>query len=117
MNHRRQEEWWRPVVSRATMALLGVALLWGGFKCFSVAADLREDHRKRVEQGQMPRTGRTSRASGAHLPTLIGGALVTLGGGLVILAVLPLSLMQKIGVGGTSLHDQPDVGTGRMHKF
>lgn len=117
MKHRKQEEWWRPVVSRATMAVLGIALVWGALKCFSVAADLRADHRNRVEQGQFPRTGRTSRASGAHLPTLIGGVLVTLGGGLVILSVLPLSLMQKIGIGGTSLHDQPDVRTGRMYKF
>jgi len=109
------EQWWRPIVSRATMAVLGMALLWGAWKCFNTAAYLRDDYRKRVAQGELPRTRRN--ASGAHLPMLMGAALSFGGGALVLLSVTPLGFIHKIGIGGTTLHDRPDVHPGGVRRF
>ena len=101
----QKEEWWRPLVSRAMMLLLGAALLWGGIKCIRTASWLRADHRARVERGEATdvRLGRRRDASGATLPMLAGIGLVTVGGAFAVLAVLPLNLMEKIGPGNTSL--------------
>lgn len=115
MGQPESEQWWRPIVSRVTMAVLGIALLWGAWKCFSTAAYLRDDHRQRVARGEMPRTRRST--SGAHLPMLIGVALSVGGGALVLLSVLPLGVIQKIGIGGTTLHDRPDVHPGGVRRF
>ena len=104
---KKEDEWWRPVVSRGTMLVLALLLLWGGFKCFKTASYLREDYAQRVERGETPaRTGRRrASASGAGLPTLAGVVLVVLGGGLGVLAVLPMNLMEKINPSASTLDD------------
>jgi hypothetical protein len=83
----------REIVGRASMAVLAIALIWGGVKCFGVAAELKADADRRYED-QSSRTRR--RSSGAVLPLAAGVVLVLVGGPLLLGAVVPVSVMAKV---------------------
>ena len=76
----------KEIIGRAALAIIGLALLWGGWKCMAVAAEIREETRKERREA-FTRRGRRMGAAG--LPMAIGIALLAGGGLFTLGAILP----------------------------
>jgi hypothetical protein len=103
----------RELVGRAAMAVLGLALLWGGVKCFATASELKaDDDRRYVERGSPPYR---KRHSGAYLPFAIGVVLCLFGAPLVFAAVVPVSWTARLlgRPNQITLHENPEPGGSR----
>lgn len=80
----------RNLISRGAMAVLALALLYGGYRCIAKGNDLRREYQE-ANQGGEPfnRRGRRVSPSGSTLPYAAGGLLVLVGGVFAVAAVLP----------------------------
>ena len=103
----------KELVGRGALLLMGLMLLYGGWKCLAVSSEIRQSvNELRGESGSrtIPRTRRTGGASG--LPFLIGIVLMA-GGGLITLgAVLPTGTFEKMFGGAPK-----NVGLGQGHSW
>jgi hypothetical protein len=81
------------VISRTTMGVVGLALLFGGFKCLSTARALWKEY-EQTSSYQRPDISPNSN-SGAEVPALIGAVLVLLGGFLAFAAVVPVAVVAR----------------------
>ena len=105
---REPESLAREVVGRAAIALMGIALLWGSYRCFRAGADIQRD----VSERAAARVDRP-RAGGSGAPVFFGVVLALFGGPLALAAVVPVSVMEKL-LGpqrNTTLWENPDVQT------
>lgn len=76
------------IVSHATMAVVGVSLLFGGYKCLRVAYRIGSD----FSEGQQQ-----SRSGGIFVAILvIGIGLILVGAALCLGAVVPTSRLEKM---------------------
>ena len=75
------------VVSRATMAIVALAMLFGGYKCLSVANGIRQEYVQSSNYGH---------DSGAGLPAMIGIGLLIVGGFFLLAAVVPVGLLARL---------------------
>jgi hypothetical protein len=81
----------REIVGRCAMGVMGLALLWGGVKCFRVGWAIRADlaeHRGRAYD--------IDQAKGMGLPIGVGVVLVLLGAPLAVAAVVPVDVFAKL---------------------
>ena len=76
----------REIISRTAMAVLGLALLYGGYRCLRIGWQFQREYR---EQHPSQAYRQQRRSSGAGLPILIGAVLVISGAPFVLAAVLP----------------------------
>src|SRR4051794_21538395 len=83
----------REIISRAAMAVLGVGLLYGGFRCLKTGWEFQREFREKHPSGAS-RYGR--RWSGAGLPILIGSVLVLLGAPFALAAAVPPNWFAKV---------------------
>jgi len=94
------------VVSRATMAVVALAMLFGGYKCLSFASRIRQEyiHSPQYDAHQIhPNIGSDS---GANLPAMIGIGLLIVGGFFLLAAVVPVELLSRLVSPPTAtLHD------------
>jgi hypothetical protein len=101
----------REIISRVAMAVLGLGLLYGGYKCLRTAYDFNEEARERQVKMTASTASRPPRRdSGAGLPGLIGAVLVLLGAPFALASVLPTSVFARI-MGPPNqigLHEQPE---------
>jgi hypothetical protein len=83
----------RAVISRCTLGLVSLALLYGSYRCIRLSLNLMEEARQtRAQQSQSPLGARRTRAlSGAGLPMTIGIGLGALGLIAALGAVMPTS--------------------------
>jgi hypothetical protein len=83
----------REIISRAAMAVVGLALLYGGYRCFRVGREFQREFRE-----QRPgRTYRQERRSGdGGLPIFIGVVLVISAVPFGLAAVLPTAWFAKV---------------------
>ena len=81
----------REIVGRCAMGVLGLALLFGGYKCFRVGWAINEDLTQR--RGGLYDT---QQAKGTALPIMIGAVLALLGAPLAVAAVVPVSVFEKL---------------------
>ena len=79
----------REIISRAALAVLIAALLYGGYRCLRTAWVLESEPR-----GLMGTSGR-NRATGSSFPYLAGGVLVALGTPLAIATVTPTRVFER----------------------
>ncbi|MEM7808770.1 MAG: hypothetical protein AAF561_11730 [Planctomycetota bacterium] len=90
------EPMWRRLVSRIAMALLGVAMLYGGYRTARVAIDIRQETYERVEGRNLSvRQERRQRKTGTEIFWLATAALIIPGAGLVLFSVVPISVMEQ----------------------
>ena len=75
------------VVSRATMAVVGLALLFGGYTCLSVAYGILRQY---VE------TSQSGNGSGAGLPGMIGIVLLIVDGFFLLAALVPVRWLSRL---------------------
>ena len=83
----------KEIIGRAALAVIGLALLWGGWKCMAIAAEIREETRKE-RRDALTRRGRRTGAAG--LPMAIGIALLAGGGLFTLGAILPAGTFVKL---------------------
>ena len=83
----------REIISRAAMAVLGVALLYGGYRCLKTGLEF---HRESREQHPGRTYRQERRSSGAGLPFMIGAVLVLLGAPFALAAVIPTAWFAKV---------------------
>ena len=83
----------KEIIGRAALAVIGIALLWGGWKCMAVAAEIRDETRKERREA-VTRRGRRFGAAG--LPMAIGIALLAGGGLFTLGAILPAGTFVKM---------------------
>src|SRR5688500_5082087 len=96
----------REVVGRVAMAVVGLALLWGSYRCFRAGADIRRD----VNERAAARVDRP-RAGGSGAPAFFGAGLALFGAPLALAAVVPIAVMEKL-LGpqrNNTLWEDPDV--------
>ncbi len=79
----------RRVVSRGTLLVFGIALLFGGQKCLTTALDLYRDGQSR------PRMVGRKPPDGSGLFGVIGLGLAVMGTAAVAFAFIPVSRMEK----------------------
>ena len=83
---------WGAMISRTTMGVLGLVLLYGGYRCIHAAyriwAELLQDHQRTTLYNH--------NGSGAGLPATIGVVLVMLGTILTSAAILPVSRLERM---------------------
>jgi hypothetical protein len=85
----------RNLISRGTMLVFGLLLLWSGIKCFMKASDLREQEHERL--AKLPAHLRHSTDySGANWATFAGVILFLPGGLLTAGAVTPTSVLHRM---------------------
>ena len=94
----------KTLISRGTALVMGLALLYGAYKCFATAVWLKQDYEQRVAAGEVsgpvtpqfaPR--RVPRdASGAGLPGFFGAILLLAALPLVVLPLLPWRWLAKL---------------------
>lgn len=85
---------WREFVSRGALLVLGLALLYGAYRCFRLAGRFHADdvqRRERASPGDRHRRSDTS-----SLPFIAGVVLVIPGGILAVASLLPVSVMEKV---------------------
>jgi hypothetical protein len=84
------------VVSRATMAIVALAMLIGGFKCLSLANRIRQEyiHSPAYDTHQIHQN--VGSDSGANLPAMIGIGLLIVGGFFLLAAVVPVELLSRL---------------------
>jgi hypothetical protein len=83
----------RELISRCAMAVLGLGLMYGGYRCLRTAWDLQTEYR----ENHPGRTyGRTRSSSGAGLPSLIGYVLVIAGAPFALAAFVPTSWFARV---------------------
>jgi hypothetical protein len=83
----------REIISRAAMAVLGLALLYGGYRCLKTGWQFHREYR---EQHPNQTSGQRPRSTGAALPFLIGVVLAISGAPFVLAAVLPSDWFAKL---------------------
>lgn len=97
----------REIISRSAMAVLAGAILFGSYKCFAAANDIRGDYDERhsitrkISNPLGPLSVRRRNyarrdASGAAFPMLLGIVLLLLGGPLALAAVTPTGMFAKM---------------------
>ena len=85
----------RTIISRGAMLVLGLVLLYAGYKCISVGLIALEEAKKLQPVstiGIVPRR----RMSGAGLPMLLGIVLALLGALTAVASMMPIWLMEKL---------------------
>src|SRR5205085_9749773 len=88
----------RNLISRGTLWIVGLLLLWGGIRCFSKASELTEQEHQRL--AKLPAHLRHSDDySGANWATFAGVVLVLPGGLLTAGAVTPTSVLHRFTIG------------------
>jgi len=88
------------------MAVLGLALLYGGYRCLKTGWEFRREFR---EEDSSATYRQTRRSSAAGLPILIGVVLVISGAPFALAAVVPTTWFAKV-MGPPSqiaLHENP----------
>jgi hypothetical protein len=79
----------REIFGRATMLVVGIALLYAGNRCFEASARIEADnatHEVSIDED----------GTAAGLPHTVGLILILLGGPLVLGAVLPVAYFAKV---------------------
>jgi len=95
----------REITGRCAIAVMGLALLWGGYKCLRVGWAIQDDFNQR-DTGPYP----SRRSSGSGLPIGIGIVLVLFGAPLTIAAMVPVRVFEKMmgRVNNVTLWENPE---------
>lgn len=88
----------RTLISRATALVLGLALLYGGVRCFNKSRELRAEWRQRQAQQRRPITRFNRDSSGSPHVMLLAILLLGGGGVVTLLAVVPTRWLFRIPV-------------------
>lgn len=93
----------RAVISRAASAVLAGGLLFGAYKCLTLARWMNDDY-------QLHNPSRADRSSGAAPFALAGLVLLTLGGVLALATVTPTAVFERVmgPPSGTTLWERTD---------
>ena len=83
----------REIISRAAMAVLGLALLYGGYRCLRTGWEFQ---RESLDQHPTQASPQQRRSSGSLLPILIGAVLALLGTPFVLAAILPTTWFARL---------------------
>jgi hypothetical protein len=81
------------IISRTTMAVAGLAMLFGGWKCLSVAYRIWQDYLK--DRSDLMNGIQYHTSSEAGLPAIIGVVLVLPGGFFVLASILSVGLLAR----------------------
>jgi hypothetical protein len=83
----------RELVSRATAGVVGLAFLYGGWRCVAKGMEFSEEARGRQV---LAKSSSTRRSSGSGLPFMAGGVLLLIGAAIGGIAVVPTRLIDKV---------------------
>jgi hypothetical protein len=100
----------REIISRATIGVIALALLYGGWRCIAAGVEWSREFRERNPDRRLKTARRSSgRSSGAGYAYLAGGLLILCGGVAGLAAVVPSETFGRIMKPGSksSLWDNP----------
>jgi hypothetical protein len=80
------------IIGRCALAVIGLGLLWGGYKCVRTGIAIERDYNQRFSTG----THRARSTSGSGAPLAIGIVLLIAGAPFLTAAVVPVSVMEKL---------------------
>ncbi len=83
------------VVSRTTMAIVALAMLFGGYKCLSVANGIRQEYVHSPTYDNHHPNYDYGNSSGAGLPAMIGIGLLVVGGFFLLAAIFPVGMLTR----------------------
>lgn len=83
----------RELISRSAAAVLGLALIYGGWRCIAKGLDFARDSAQRESVGDV---SRRARGSGLGLPIYAGVILLIVGIPIAGIAVVPTRWIEKV---------------------
>ena len=87
----------KEIVGRGALLVMGLMLLYGGWKCLAVASEIRQSvNELRSDTGSRAPIRARRSGGAAGLPFLIGIVLMAGGGMITLAAVLPTGTFEKM---------------------
>ena len=84
--------WWHEIIGRGALAVIGLALLWGGYKCVRTGLAIQKDFNDR----NASRLHHTRSGGGSLAPFALGAVLVIAGAPGLTAALVPVGVMEKL---------------------
>jgi hypothetical protein len=97
------------IIGRCALALIGLAFLWGGYKCVRTGIDIERDFNQRHSADLRY----TRSSSGSGPPLAIGIVLLIIGAPFLTAAVVPVRVIEKLlgRQSNNTLWQNPDPGS------